>query len=64
VAKDWMKTAVKKPGALNAAAKKAGKSKSEYCKNPPSAKAKKRCTLWKTFNKFRPRKEMGGSIIV
>tara|TARA_B100000085_G_C18229619_1_gene385351 strand:- start:200 stop:370 length:171 start_codon:yes stop_codon:yes gene_type:complete len=56
MSKNWMKTAVKKPGALNAAAKKAGLSKTQYCKNPPSAKAKKRCSLWKTFNKFRPKK--------
>jgi len=52
--KNWMKGAVKKPGALNAAAKAAGKSKSEYCASPPSGKAEKRCNLWKTFNKYRP----------
>ena len=52
--KNWMKGAVKKPGALNAAAKAAGESKSEYCASPPSGKADKRCNLWKTFNKYRP----------
>ena len=52
--KNWMKGAVKKPGALNAAAKAAGESKSEYCASPPSGKAEKRCNLWKTFNKYRP----------
>ena len=63
MAKDWMKTAVKKPGALNAAAAAAGMSKSEYCSNPPSAKASKRCNLWKTFNKYRPeKKKMGGQV--
>ena len=55
--KNWMKGAVKKPGALNAAAKAAGKSKSEYCASPPSGKAEKRCNLWKTFNKHRPEDE-------
>ena len=57
-----MKTAVKKPGALNDAAAAAGMSKSEYCANPPSAKAKKRCNLWRTFNKYRPKKRMGGQV--
>jgi hypothetical protein len=55
--KNWMKGAVKKPGALNAAAKAAGESKSEYCASPPSGKAEKRCNLWKTFNKHRPEDE-------
>ena len=55
--KNWMKGAVKKPGALNAAAKSAGESKSEYCASPPSGKAEKRCNLWKTFNKHRPEDE-------
>ena len=50
-----MKGAVKKPGALNAAAEREGKSKTEYCAKPPSKKAKKRCTLWRTFNKHRPK---------
>ncbi len=49
-----MKDAVKKPGALNAAAKRAGKSKSEFCKTA-KGKNKKRCTLWRTFNKYRPK---------
>jgi len=53
--KNWMKGAVKKPGALNAAAEREGKSKTEYCAKPPSKKAKKRCTLWRTFNKHRPK---------
>ena len=55
--KNWMKGAVKKPGALNAAAEREGKSKTEYCAKPPSKKAKKRCTLWRTFNKYRPEDE-------
>ena len=33
MAKDWIKGAIKKPGALTAAAKSAGKSISEYCQN-------------------------------
>tara|TARA_R110002012_G_scaffold281773_2_gene471300 strand:+ start:3262 stop:3501 length:240 start_codon:yes stop_codon:yes gene_type:complete len=60
---NWMKNAVKKPGALNSAASAAGMSKSEYCANPPSAIASKRCSLWKTFNKYRPeKKQMGGQV--
>ena len=60
MAKKWMQTAVKKPGALNAAAESAGKSKSEFCKTA-TGKNKKRCTLWRTFNKYR-NKKMGGAI--
>ena len=55
-----MQTAVKKPGALNEAAANAGKSKSEFCKTA-KGKNKKRCTLWRTFNKYRPKK-FGGAI--
>jgi hypothetical protein len=54
MAKKWMKEAVKKPGSLNAAAKRAGKSKTEFCKTA-KGKNKKRCTLWRTFNKYRPK---------
>lgn len=48
----WIKGAIKKPGALKSAAKKAGESKSEYCKNPPSTKGKQRCNLAKTLKRF------------
>ena len=53
MAKNWIKGAIKKPGALTAAAKRAGKSISEYCKNPPSKLAKQRCNLAKTLKSFK-----------
>tara|TARA_R110002020_G_scaffold363248_1_gene575523 strand:- start:42 stop:209 length:168 start_codon:yes stop_codon:yes gene_type:complete len=52
MARNWIQKADIKKGALNAAAKKAGKSKSEYCAKPPSKKAEKRCNLWKVFRKM------------
>jgi len=39
-------------GSLTAAAKSAGKSIDEYCSNPPSALAKKRCNFRKTLGKL------------
>lgn len=47
----WIQKLHLKKGALNAAAEAAGKSKSEYCKSPPSGLAAKRCNLWKVFKK-------------
>ena len=47
----WMQKLDLKKNALNAAAEAAGKSKSEYCKSPPSGLAAKRCNLWKVFKK-------------
>tara|TARA_R110001583_G_scaffold179105_2_gene335636 strand:+ start:1325 stop:1558 length:234 start_codon:yes stop_codon:yes gene_type:complete len=60
MAKNWIKKAIKKPGALTDAAKAAGKSISEYCKNPPSTKAKQRCNLAKTLKGFK--KAEGGQV--
>tara|TARA_R100001440_G_scaffold37685_2_gene57150 strand:+ start:1386 stop:1655 length:270 start_codon:yes stop_codon:yes gene_type:complete len=60
MAKNWIKDAIKKPGSLTAAAKRAGKSISEYCESPPSTKAKQRCNLAKTLKSFK--KEEGGSV--
>ena len=54
--KKWIQGAIKNPGSLNAAAKRAGKSKSAFCKTA-KGKNKKRCTLWKTLNKVRPKKK-------
>ena len=61
MAKDWIKKAIKKPGALTAAAKADGKSISEYCKNPPSTKAKRRCNLAKTLKSFK-KADYGGQV--
>lgn len=44
-----------KHGALNEEAERAGESKSELCENPKSTRLKKRCNLWRTFNRYRPR---------
>ena len=54
--KNWIKGAIKNPGSLNAAAKRAGKSKSAFCKTA-KGKNKARCTLWKALNKIRPSKK-------
>ena len=60
MAKNWIKDAIKKPGSLTAAAKRKGMSISQYCKNPPSTKAKRRCNLAKTLNSFK--KQDGGQV--
>ena len=60
MAKDLIKGAIKKPGALTAAAKSAGKSISEYCQNPPSTLAKQRCNLAKTLKSFK--RQDGGQV--
>lgn len=51
--KDWIEDAVKKPGSLKKAAKRKKKSVSEYCLNPPSSKAEKRCNLMKTLKRLK-----------
>ena len=48
----WIQKIHMKKGALTNAAKKAHKSKSEYCSTPPSGKAAKRCALAKTLKKI------------
>jgi len=42
-------------GSLTAAAKSAGKTISEYCSNPPSSLAKRRCNFRKTLTKLSRR---------
>jgi hypothetical protein len=60
--KNWMKNAVKKPGAFSAQAKKAGMSVSKFANkvtkagSKSSGLTKKRATLAKTFAKFRKKK--------
>lgn len=51
--KNWIQNAIKKPGSLTRAAKKKKKSISEYCKNPPSKKAERKCNFYKTLKSFR-----------
>ena len=49
----WIQKAIKKPGALTAQAKAAGKSLDEFCSSPGlSGKTKKRCSLRKTLMGF------------
>ncbi len=54
MAENWIKGAIKHPGALTAQAKRAGKNVAEYCKNRGnlSTKAKRRCALRDTLSKF------------
>jgi len=57
--KKWIQKAIKKPGALTAQAKKAGKSLSEFIKSPgknPSPTTKKRVALAKTLRKISKKK--------
>lgn len=50
--KKWIQGAIKHPGALKKAAEEKGESESEYCKNPPTGKAEKRCNLRNTLKKL------------
>ena len=50
--KKWIKKAIKKPGALTEAAESKNMSIEEYCRNPRTLKAKKRCALWRTLRKM------------
>ena len=50
-----IKKAIKKPGALTAAAKRKGMSIAQYCKNPPGRKATQRCNFAKTLKKITNR---------
>ena len=66
--KDFMKSAVKRPGIFSAKAKKAGKSTSAYAtevvkklkgktKTAADRRLLKQATLAKTFAKYRPKKK-------
>ncbi len=55
----WIQKAIKRPGALRAKAKAAGKSVSEFCASlGPNAdtRTKRQCALAKTLSKFRRKK--------
>lgn len=53
MAKNWIKGAIKHPGALTAKAKAAGKSIDEYCASPNlDTHSKRQCALAKTLRKF------------
>ena len=51
---DWIAGAVKRPGALTAKAKRAGKSITEYCAmGGHDELTQKQCNLAKTFRSFK-----------
>lgn len=54
--KYWIQDVIKKPGSLTKAAKASGKSIDDYCKNPPSSKAEKRCNLRDTLKGLKKKK--------
>jgi hypothetical protein len=58
-AKNWIKGAIKKPGALAASAKKAGKTTAAFAKDKAKAPGKlgKRARLALVFAKFRKGKK-------
>lgn len=56
MAKHWIKGAVKRPGALTAKSKAAGRSLADYIAHPPanaSTRTKRQIALAKTFRKMR-----------
>ena len=58
--KKWIAKAIKRPGALKAKAKKAGKSVSAYCATLPpraSTRTKRQCALANTLRNLRKRKK-------
>lgn len=54
--KNWIKGAIKRPGALTKKAKSAGKSIGAYCKSGNlSTQTKRQCNLAKTLKGFQKR---------
>ena len=49
MAKDWIKGAIKHPGALTAQAEAAGQSLDEFCSSHTTGKTGRRCSLRKTL---------------
>lgn len=57
--KKWIKKAIKRPGALTAKAKAAGKTVTEFIAHPPknaSTQTKRQIALAKTLRKMRKRR--------
>lgn len=52
MANDWIKNAIKNPGALTRTAKAKGESLDELCSGKVSGKTAKRCSLRKTLASF------------
>ena len=56
--KKWIKGAIRRPGALTAKAKAAGKSISDYCSSEGlSTTTKRQCALAKTFRKMAKKRK-------
>lgn len=52
--KNWIKDAIKRPGALTKKAKASGKSISQYCSGGKlSTRTKRQCNLAKTLKSFK-----------
>lgn len=52
--KNWIKGAIKRPGALTKKAKAAGKSITQYCQGSKlSTRTKRQCNLAKTLKSFK-----------
>lgn len=49
---DWIKGAIKKPGALTEQAKRAGMSITQFCAQAKDGVTKRRCSLRKTLSSF------------
>jgi len=51
--KDWIKSAIKHPGALTRKAKAAGMTPTQYCQQPNlSPQSQRQCRLMKTLKRF------------
>ncbi len=65
---NWMKNAVKRPGAFTAKANAAGKGVQQYANQVASNSSNydprtvKQANLAKTFNKFRPKKKSNSGL--
>jgi len=56
----WIKDAIKRPGALRAKAKRAGKSVAQYCATLPknaSTRTKRQCALYRTLMRLNRRRK-------
>lgn len=59
MARNWIKGAIKRPGALTRKAKRAGKTVAQYVAGPPkgiSKRTKRQIALAKTLRRLRRRK--------
>jgi hypothetical protein len=57
MAKDWISSAIKRPGALTAKAKAKGQTVSQFCKGKHKGRTAKQCNLAKTLKKMNKGKK-------